>query len=124
MKTQLDEFISKLTEFMRSEAKTENVVGQQFKLGEFTCVPVIAFGMGLGTGEGGGENPKTGKGEGVGGGGGMGVAPLGFLVTKGNEISFISVRSNRGLSTLFEKMPDMLEKYFSSKKKATAEEVA
>jgi len=121
MKTQLDEFLSKITDFLKSEVKTETVVGQQFKLGEYICVPVIAFGMGLGTGEGEGESPKTGKGEGLGGGAGMGVAPLGFLVTKGDQISFISVRSNKGLTSLFEKAPELLDKYFSGKKKEKAE---
>lgn len=127
----MDDFIGKITDFIRSEAKTETVVGQQFKLGEFTCVPVIAFGMGFGGGEGGGEGEGTGiisksgkgKGEGMGGGAGMGVSPLGFLVTRGDQISFVSTKSGRGLSAVFEKMPDMLEKYFNAKKKTPAEEV-
>lgn len=125
MKTQMEDFISKVTDFLKGEAKTETVVGEQFKLGEYTCVPVIAFGMGFGGGEGTGEGAgafsKNGKGEGLGGGAGMGVAPVGFLVTKGDQISFISVKSSKGLSAIFEKMPDMLDKYFS-KKKAAAEE--
>ena len=119
MNTQFDEVISKVTEFLKDEAKTETVVGNQFKLGEFTCVPVIRLGLGFGFGggEGEGDNPKTGKGkgEGSGAGAGTGIEPLGFLVTRGDEISFISTKSNKGLSALIEKAPDLLSKYFEKK---------
>ena len=123
----MEDLIGKITDFLKGEAKTETVIGQQFKLGDYTCVPIIAFGMGFGGGEGTGEGTgtfaKNGKGEGFGGGAGMGVAPIGFLVTKGDQISFISVKSNKGLSAIFEKMPDVLEKYFSKKKTPAAETV-
>ena len=51
----LNEVIEKLTEFLKSEVKTETIIGQQFQLGEFTCVPVINVGLGLGTGGGEGK---------------------------------------------------------------------
>lgn len=119
MNTQFEEVISKVTDFLKNEAKTETVVGNQFQLGEFTCVPVIRVGMGFGFGggEGEGENPKTGKGkgEGTGGGGGTGIEPMGFLVTRGGEISFVSAKSSKGISALVEKMPDVLSKYLDKK---------
>ena len=43
----LEETVKQLTDFLKTETKTETVVGQSFQLGEFTCVPVIKFGMGL-----------------------------------------------------------------------------
>ena len=43
-------------------------------------------------------------------GGGMGVEPIGFLVTHGDQISFISTKSNKGLSAVFDKVPDLMEK--------------
>jgi hypothetical protein len=42
---------------------------------------------------------------------------LGFLVTRGNEISFVPSRNSKGLSAAFEKMPDVLEKFLSGKEK-------
>jgi len=129
MSFNLDETIRQLTDFLKTEAKTETVVGQSFQLGEFTCLPVIKFGLGLGYGggEGHGTADGKGKGEGTGGGagGGMGVEPIGFLVTRGDQISFIQTKSSKGLSAAFEKVPDLLEKFLEKKnKKEKAEPVA
>lgn len=124
----LEETVKQLTDFMKTEAKTDTVVGQSFQLGEFTCVPVIKFGMGLGYGggEGHGDAPGKGKGEGTGGGagGGIGVEPIGFLTTRGDQISFIATRSSKGLSAVFEKVPDLLEKMLDKKKTEKAEAMA
>ena len=38
----------------------------------------------------------------------MGIAPMGFLVTKGSEIQFIATRTSRGLGAAFEKLPDLI----------------
>lgn len=121
----LEETVKQLTDFLKTEAKSETVVGQSFQLGEFTCVPVIKFGIGLGYGGGEGKGNQQGKanGEGTGGGagGGLGVEPIGFLATRGDQISFISTRSSKGLSTAFEKLPDVMEKMFDKKKEQKTE---
>jgi uncharacterized spore protein YtfJ len=123
-----DETVKQLTDFMKTEAKTETVIGQAFQLGEFSCVPVIKFGMGLGYGggEGHGDAAGKGKGEGTGGGagGGIGVEPIGFLTTRGDQISFIPTRASKGLSAVFEKVPDLLEKMMDNKKGQKAEAIA
>lgn len=128
MAINFEETLKQFTEFLKTEAKTETVIGQSFQLGEFTCVPVIKFGMGLGygSGEGHGDAPGKGKGEGIGGGagGGVGVEPIGFLTTRGDQISFIPTRTSKGLSAVFEKVPDLLEKMFNKNKaEKTAEPV-
>lgn len=116
-----EETVKQLTDFLRNEAKTETVIGQSFSLGEFTCVPVIKFGIGIGYGggEGHGDTPAKGKGEGtgVGGGGGLGVVPIGFLVTRSDQISFIPAHTSSGLGAAFEKVPDLLEKFMERQKK-------
>jgi uncharacterized spore protein YtfJ len=126
MKMQVEEVLSRVTDLIKSEAKTETVMGKEFKLGEFTCVPVIRVGMGFGYGggEGGGEMPKAGQGhgEGAGAGAGMGIEPVGFLATRGGEISFIPARNTKGMSAAFEKIPDLLEKFMATRR--TAEPVA
>lgn len=117
--------VKELTDFFKTEAKTETVIGESFQLGEFTCVPVIKFGLGIGYGGGEGKGGQQGKanGEGIGGGagGGMGVEPIGFLVTHKEQISFIPAKSNKGLSAVFEKVPDLIEKYMNKKKEEKAE---
>jgi uncharacterized spore protein YtfJ len=115
MKSNFDEVLSKVTDFLKTEARTETVVGKEFKLGEFTCVPVIRVGLGFGYGGGEGGDQKHGHGEGSGAGAGIGVEPLGFLVTRNAEISFVPSRTSRGLSAAFEKMPDVLEKFLANK---------
>ena len=116
-----NDMLGKITEFLQSEAKTETIVGQQFKLGEFTCVPVMSVGMGFGGGSGEGKgaakNAGEGEGTGAGGGAGMGITPVGFLVTKGDEIQFVSTRTSKGLSAAFEKIPDLVDKYFEKSNK-------
>jgi uncharacterized spore protein YtfJ len=121
MNYDLNEMISKLTDFLKTEAKTETVIGQQFQLGEFQCVPVMGVGFGLGAGGGEGTDPKQAQGTGMGGGAGLGIAPIGFLVTKGEEIQFIPTRQTKGLGTIFEKLPDLFEKYFEKKGEAKKE---
>ncbi len=72
-----EEVLGKVTEFLKDETKTSTVIGTEFKLGEFTCVPVIKVGMGFGYGGGEGEAKVTGHGEGAGAGAGMGIVPIG-----------------------------------------------
>jgi uncharacterized spore protein YtfJ len=115
MNYNFEELLQQVTEFVKNETKTETVVGTQFQLGEFTCVPVMRLGVGLGAGGGAGEQPKTGKGEGGGAGVGMGIEPLGFLVTKADQITFVSTQHSKGMSAAFEKLPDLLQSYFQQK---------
>ena len=106
----MNELVNKLTDFLKQEAKTETVVGKEFKLGEFTCVPVMRMGLGLGYGGGEGRDDKK-AGEGSGGGAGFGMEPIGFLVSRGGEISFVPSRQASGLSKVLERIPDVLEKF-------------
>ena len=125
MALNFEETIQKLTEFLRTEAKTETVVGQSFQLGEFTCIPVIRFGIGLGYGAGEGKGDQNGKakGEGTGGGtgggagGGLGIEPIGFLATRQDQLTFIPTRNNKGISAMFEKLPDLLGRFMDQKAK-------
>ena len=120
MELQFDHMLEKITDFIRSEAKTETVMGEPFDLGEFKCVPVIRVGMGFGSGGGQGDDPKKGKGTGGGAGAGVGIDPIGFLVTKGDHISFVPTGKSHGLSAVFEKVPDLIEKLAKNKAKEEA----
>jgi len=115
MEFNLEEMLNKVLEQLTSAARTETVIGEPFKLGEFTCVPVIKIGMGFGSGAGGAEDDKKG-GKGGGAGAGIGMEPIGFLVSRGEEISMISVARSKGLQSIFEKVPDLVEKLMDKKK--------
>lgn len=122
MKVNFEEMLPKLTDFLKSEAKTETVIGKQFQLGEFNCVPVIRLGMGFGTGSGEGEAPNhQGHGGGMGMASGMGIEPIGFLVSRGDEISFISTKGKSGFASIFEKAPELLDKFLEQQKKREKE---
>lgn len=116
----LNEALGKIAEFLKNEVKTETVIGQQFQLGAFTCVPVIGFGLGFGGGGGEGKGNAAGKGAGEGiaatAAGGVGMGPVGFLVTKGDDIQFISTRQSKGLNAIFEKVPDLMERFMEKQK--------
>lgn len=120
----LDDLLSKMTEFLRSEAKTETIIGQPFVLGEFTCVPVMSIGLGFGAGggegKGGNKTSGEGEGEGAGGGAGLGMGPVGFLITKGEMIQFIPARNPSGLAAAMEKLPDLIEKFAPRKESVPA----
>lgn len=124
MDLHFEELLNKVTDFIKSEARTETIVGEPFELGEFKCVPVIKVGMGFGSGGGEGVEGKARKGEGAGAGAGIGIQPIGFLVTKGDEISFLEAGKTHGLAAAFEKVPDLIEKIVSERNKKEEEVVA
>lgn len=117
MELHFEELLGKITEFIKSEAKTDTVVGEQFELGEFKCVPVIKVGMGFGSGGGEGTEIKGKKGEGMGAGAGVRIEPIGFLVTRADEISFLAAGKTHGLAAAFEKVPDLIEKIAANRAK-------
>ncbi|MBT8272628.1 MAG: GerW family sporulation protein [Bacteroidia bacterium] len=116
MDLHFQELLNQITDFIKAEAKTETVVGEQFELGEFKCVPVIKVGMGFGSGGGEGMEAKVKK-EGMGAGAGIGIEPIGFLVTKEEEISFLEAGKTHGLAAAFEKVPDLIEKIYDKRSK-------
>lgn len=120
MDLHFEELLGQITDFIKTEAKTETVIGEQFELGQFKCVPVVKIGMGFGSGGGEGVEDKGKKGQGAGAGAGVGIEPIGFLVTKGDQISFIEAGKAHGLSAAFEKVPDMIERIVE---KRTTDEV-
>lgn len=123
MDIKIEELLDKVSDHVKTLASTDTILGEEFKLGEFTCRPVIKVGTGFGSGAARGDDPK-GKGNGTGGGAaaGIGITPLGFLTTKGDEISFIPSDKKTALSALFEKVPDLVEKMAEMKNKEEEKE--
>jgi uncharacterized spore protein YtfJ len=121
MDTKMKDMLHEITQFMEHEATSKTVIGDAFKLGEFDCIPVIRVGMGFGSGKGERDLPKKEHDEGYGAGAGMGIDPIGFLVSKKGEISFIHTKTNTGLSAAFEKVPELIDKYLETRKLETAQ---
>ena len=123
MELKIDELLDKVTSHIEKMVKTETVIGDEFTMGEFVCRPVIKVGVGFGSGMGEGQDPKKkAAGTGGGAGAGIGIAPIGFLVAKKGEISFINTDRKKGLSDIFDKVPDLMEKMMEMKKKKEEEE--
>ena len=122
MEIRVDELLDKVSGHVKSIANTDTILGDEFTLGEYTCRPVIKVGTGFGSGTGTGEDPKKkAAGAGTGAAAGIGVTPVGFLVAKGDEISFIPSNRTAGLGNLLEKVPDLVEKVMDMKNKKEGE---
>jgi uncharacterized spore protein YtfJ len=109
MSAPASEIIGKLMDELKSIAKTETILGQEIKVGEFTLIPVSRISLGVGAGGCKGTNNKK-EGEGGGGGGGVMITPIAFIVIKGNEISFHGIKRGGALDGFFEHLPDLTDK--------------
>jgi len=115
MEANFESLIEKLSEKVKGFANTQTVVGEEFKLGEYTCKPVIKLGVGFGSGSGEGCKGKSDEGKGSGAGAGIGISPVGFLVAGKDGISFVPASNKKGLDSIFEKVPDLMEKMMDMK---------
>ncbi len=105
-----ESLIKTLLEEFRSIAKTETIVGKEFKAGEFTLIPILRVSLGIGAGGGSGGIKAESKGEGGGGGGGIRIEPIAFIAVKGGEISFHGIKKGGAIEAVFEKIPEMATK--------------
>ncbi|MBN1186752.1 MAG: GerW family sporulation protein [Bacteroidales bacterium] len=123
METNFENIFDKVSQNIKDLVKTETVVGDEFTMGDYTCKPVMKVGLGFGTGNGTGTDPKS-KANGTGGaaGAGIGMAPIGFLISNGKEISFIPANNKNGLSAIIEKVPDIVDKFMEMKKEKESKE--
>ena len=116
MEINVESLLNAVSEQVKSHTNTDQILGEEFQMGEYTCRPVIKVGAAFGGGGAIGDDPKKKtSGTGEGGAAGMAVVPVGFLVTKGEEINFINIKRNAALSGLLEKMPDLMEKMAEKK---------
>jgi uncharacterized spore protein YtfJ len=119
------DLIKTLLEGFKAVAKTETIVGEGIKAGEFTILPVSKISLGIGAGAG-TEQTKTSGGSGGAGGGGICVEPIAFLVVKEGEVSILNLRRMPAIiESFFGKFPDMVEKAVNivrGKKKAEGSE--
>ena len=122
MDINIENLLDKVSDHVKTLASTDTILGEEFTLGEFTCRPVIKVGTGFGSGAGEGNDPKSNKGAGGAAGAGIGITPLGFLTTKGDEIYFIPSDKKTALSSLIDKVPDLVEKVAEMKNKEEKKE--
>lgn len=104
------DLINVLLEGFKGFAKTETIVGEGIKAGEFTILPISKISLGIGAGAG-TEQIKTSGGSGGAGGGGICVEPIAFLVVKEGEVSILNLRRGPAIvESFFGKIPDVVEK--------------
>lgn len=118
MDIKIDELLDKLSGHVQKLASTETILGDEFTIGEYSCRPVIKVGTGFGTATADGMDPKS-KNSGNGGGAaaGIGVTPVGFLVARKEEIYFVPSDKRSPLSTILDKVPDLVDKVVDMKNK-------
>lgn len=112
METNFEQLLEQLGASLKSMANTETVMGETFTLGEFSCKPVMRIGLGFGSGAGAGDVDKkaAAMGNGAAAGAGIGMTPMGFLVSNGDRISYIPAGVQSNLQTVFDKVPDLVDK--------------
>jgi uncharacterized spore protein YtfJ len=117
------DMLNALAARVREISSTETVVGDPIVLGDATIVPVTRVTIGFGGGSGSGEANEAGKaqragGTGGGGGGGVRIEPAAFIVMQEGKLSVLAAPGKRGaLSSLFEHVPDLVEKLSAMKTK-------
>ena len=110
MESNIKDMLEKVVDEIKSSARTETVVGKEFKLGEFTCVPIIKIGLGFGGGSATGDSNARGKSDAAGAGAGIGITPIGFLVSRGDHIQILNVDQSKGLNQVIERSPELVER--------------
>ncbi len=122
--TEATDLIRSLLEGFKAVAKTETIVGEGIKVGEYTVLPVSKVSLGIGAGAG-AQQIKVSGGSGGAGGGGICVEPIAFLVVKEGEVSILNLRRGAAmLETFFGRFPDMVEKAVNIVKGKKAEPTA
>ena len=110
MEFNINDLLDKVLNQLQKEVNTDTIIGKEFQLGEYKVVPVMKVGMGFGGGIGNGKPASKPGSESGGAGAGFGITPVGFLITKGDEIKMLPASGSKGLSLMFEKLPDIMEK--------------
>ncbi len=104
------DLIKALLDGFKAVTKTETIIGEGIKAGEFNILPVSKISLGVGAGAG-SEQIRTSGGSGGAGGGGICVEPIAFLVVKEGEVSILNLRRGAAMiEAFFGKIPDMVEK--------------
>jgi len=109
-KTIAENIAKVITDAFKDMAKTETVIGKEFKAGECTIIPVIKVSMGFGTGGGAESKENKKSGSGGGGGGGLTIEPIAFLVICGKEVHLLNVGKKDSLTTLLDHIPGIVDK--------------
>ncbi len=119
--SKLNEILMKIADALKTEIDTDKLIGKEFKLGDFTCIPVLSVGVGMKKEEEPKKNlmgktvkkEKEEKDE-------VHLLPVGFLVTRKESIFFVPAFTIKGLREEVEKIPDVIEKFRNIKRKKSA----
>lgn len=94
--------VEKIADVIAHSAEARLVFGEPIVRGGVTIVPVarMRFGLGGGGGTKAGDKEVPAAGQGQGGGGGLVATPAGFLIIRGDDVSYRPIRDPQRLSVL------------------------
>ena len=102
-KTRLSEAIKSVFDGVETLAKTTNVVGEPYSVGDTIIVPFIEANLGFGIGTFNESND--------GGGVALKVSPFACLVIKGDNVRLINIKNNDPVSKALDMIPELIEKF-------------
>jgi uncharacterized spore protein YtfJ len=123
----VQDVLKQIAEDIKRFTKTETIFGEPIEIQGNTIIPICKVTIGYGGGGGEGENPVASKaaGKGTGGGGGAGVKiePAALIVAKDGKITIVPIgRRESKVSTLLDKLPDLVELLKIGKNKSSKSE--
>lgn len=112
----IGDLMSTTMQKIREMVDVNTIVGQPIPAGEVTIIPVskVSFGFASGGSDFTGKNQKPDADNSFGGGGGAGVniAPIAFLIVKGDSVKLLPVAPPPGNSVdrVVEMVPELVDK--------------
>lgn len=105
---------------IKESISTNTVIGEPMEFGAATLIPVMSVYFGFGGG--GGHDGRTdgkGGGSGAGGGGGARLHVTGFIVVKGDEVSFLPTGRGGAVEKIMDTLPELLDKAMAKRRRST-----
>ncbi len=118
----VEEILKTVTEEIASMISTKTVIGEHMTIEGWTIIPVTRVSFGFGSGIGEGKKKQGDEGTGGGGGGGACVEPIAFLIVSKDDVKLASVKGKGAIQQLAEIIPEIMEKYKSTKEESKKDE--
>ena len=116
-----ESLIRTLLDQFSSIARTETIIGKEFKAGDFMLIPISKVSLGIGAGGGSGGTSVESKGEGGAGGGSIKLEPIAFIAIREGEISFHGIKKGSSVETILEKIPEIAERILKKRQEKASQ---
>lgn len=109
-----------MVSMIKESISTNTVIGEPMEFGAIKLIPVMSVYFGFGGG--GGQDGRTdgkGGGSGAGGGGGARLHVTGFIVVKGDDVSFLPTGRGGAVEKIMDTLPELLDKALAKGRRST-----